>query len=251
MREFLEIMENLSEEKRKYLQELFKNVPYWMLEEIHVCNFPKKKAFVRSGEVADRIYILLDGKVKATELQRYEFVYDYTLFEAIHVFGEMEFYGGYENYISTLVTTTPCLMLEIRKDFYVKWMRKDTVMLLSRVQTMLRDLLDQSQKERIFVFLSGIQRMYYLLVKMFREYAKDGILEVRSTKEELANLAGIDIRTVNRAIKKMIEDGLLVKDGRTIIVNQIQYEEMNRILQTMIDKNGGNENGKEKDNSGL
>lgn len=251
MNEFLEVMESLPEEKKKYLQEMFKNVPYWLLGEIHVRKFPKKKAFVRSGETADRIYILIEGKVKATELQKYEFVYDYTNFEAIHIFGEMEVYAGYETYISTLVTSTSCMMLEIRKDFYVKWMRNDTGMLLFRVQNMLRDLLNQSKKERIFVFLSGTQRMYYLFVKMYREYAKDDILEVKSTKEELANLAGIDIRTVNRAIKKMIEDGLLVKDGRSLIVHQSQYDEMQQILQTMIDKNGGIENGKEKDNPGL
>lgn len=251
MNEFLEVIEKLPEKKKKILQDMFKNAPYWLMEEIHVRNFPRKKVFVTSGEPADRIYILLEGKVKATELQRYEYVYDYTLFEPIHVLGEMEFYAGLENYISTLVTTAPSLLLEIRRDFYIKWMMADTSTLLDRVQNMLQDLLSQSKKERIFVFLTGIQRMYYLLVKMYREYAKDGLLEIRNTKEELANRAGIDIRTVNRAIKKMIEDGLLTKDGWSLMVNQSQYEEMNRILQTMIDKNGGIENGKEKDNPGL
>lgn len=239
MNEFLEIMENVPEEKQTVLREMFKNVPYWLLGEIHVHKVPKKKAFVTSGEPADRIYILIDGKVKATEHQRYEFVYDYTLFEPIHVFGEMEFYAGYENYISTLVTTSPCLMLEMRKDFYVKWMMSDTSTLLDRVQNMLRDLLEQSRKERTFVFLSGTQRMYYLLVKMYREYAKNGLLEVRTTKEELANLAGIDIRTVNRAIRKMIEDGHLEKCGRSLLINEGQYKEMDRVLQTMIDKMEG------------
>lgn len=253
MNEFLEVMECLPAERQKELQELFHSAPYWLLEEFHACTMPKNKEFITAGKPANMIYILLEGKVKAADLHHYSIVYDYTSFEPVHVFGTMEFYMGYENYITTLITGSQCKMLRVSKDLYVKWLMSDTDMLLGQVRTMLRDLNDQSQKERYFILLSGTGRLCYIIEKMYKRHAADGLLTIRATKEELANMAGTDIRTVNRAIKKLTEEELLTKKGRSLLANEEQYEKISEILQTMIEKNGGIRDGKrsKEDHFGL
>lgn len=245
MNEFIRLMDSLTGKKRKELQDLFLGAPYWLLKEFRVRNISKGTEFISSGEPAKNIYVLVEGKVKATDYHRYEFVYDYTAFEPVHVFGAMEFYMDSENYITTLITTTNCVMLEIPREMYIKWLMGDTRMMLKQIRDMLQNLTDESKKERTFVFLNGTQRMYYLVARMYERQAVNGILTIRKTKDELANIAGTDVRTVNRAIKIMSEEQVISKEGRALLVNLEQYQKISRKLKTMIEKTEDN-NGKEE-----
>ncbi|RDU22588.1 Crp/Fnr family transcriptional regulator [Anaerosacchariphilus polymeriproducens] len=229
--ELLNLMEKLPEEKKCVLQELLLNAPYWLLDAFIVVQIPKNTMFIKSGEESKTVYILIDGHVKATDYRIYDVVYDYTWFEPIEIFGAMEFYMGYDAYITTLITMTNCKMLEIPMDLFKKWLLSDVKVVLKQVKDMMQKLDEQSKKERAFLFLNGTERLYYLLVSMYnKQHTADGICEVRLTKEELANYSGVNVRTVNRVIKQMDKNQLIIKEGRKILINEEQCKKMESML---------------------
>lgn len=237
--DFLEVMNSLSGQRKEKLQKIFANVPYWMLEQLKVCNLQKNTAFIKRGEPASMIYVLTAGNVKAADDRLFELVYDYTWFEPVEVFGAMELYMGYDKYITTLITATKCRLIGIPRNLYKECLMKNADMVLEQTRDMMRTLNDQARKEREFQFLSGTERLAYLFLLRYRQHAVDGKLTIRLTREEMAKQSGTNVRTVWRSLREMQDKGLVCKSGRYITIEREQYEKIKERLlkETEIELN--------------
>lgn len=252
MSEFLKLMDHLSGEKKEKLQKLFTNAPYWLIDSFQVINLEKNTTFVTRGEEANAVYVLVSGNVKATDERIYDVAYDYTWFEPIEIFGAMELYMGYDRYIATLITLTKCQLLGISRGLYKKWIMGDSAMMLEQVRDITRKLNDQALKERDFQFLDSSERISYLLLQMYRRYAVDGVCTIRLTRDAMAKQCGINVRTVGRALRKLLDADMLCRSGHYMTINEQQYQKIKEMLskETIID-GGYNDERKEKNNSGL
>lgn len=228
--DFLGVMNSLSGERKEKLQKLFANVPYWMLDRLQVCNLQKNTTFIRRGEPAGMIYVLIAGNVKAADDRIFELVYDYTWFEPLEIFGAMELYMGYDNYITTLITMTKCRLIGIPRNLYKDCLMQNANMVLEQTRNMMRTLNDQARKERDFQFLSGTERLAYLFLWRYRSHAVGGKLTMRLTREEMAKQSGTNVRTVWRALREMHDKGLISKSGRYITIEKEQYEKIREQL---------------------
>lgn len=238
---------SLSVEKFQELQELLANAPKPFLDTATVVKIPKGTAFIEAGEKVGGIYILIKGQVKAADYRMNEVVYDYTWFEPIELFGAMEFYMGYDSYITTLITMTDCMMITFTMREFRQWIEKDVGTMLKQIRVMMNRLNDQSSKERTFMFLSGQERLMYLLVRIYHEHAKDGECQVKITQEELANQSGINLRTATRAIYRLCEEKLLTKKNRKLFISELQCRKMEEHLKVIVD-GGCNDDGEEENN---
>lgn len=236
----------MSEEKQKELRELLAHAPAALMESAEVVHIAKNTVFIDAGEEAERLYILVRGRVKAADYRVNEVVYDYTWFEPIELFGAMEFYMGYHRYITTLITMTNCTMITFTKQVFRQWIEKDVSTMLEQVQVMMKRLNDQSRKERTFMFLSGQERLMYLLTQIYREHGKEGECLVQMTQEELANQSGINLRTATRAIQRLCDEGKLTRKQRKLFISEAQCMDMEKKLKAIVD--GGNNNGGEEEN---
>ncbi len=127
------LSKTLSSQKKQDLQSLFANVPQTLLEEAKIIQIPKNTTFIDAGEEASSIYILIKGRWKAADYRISEVVYDYTWFEPIEMFGAMEFYMGYDQYITTLITTTDCTLITFPSGIFRKWLETDVPTLLDQI----------------------------------------------------------------------------------------------------------------------
>lgn len=127
------LSKTLSPQKKQDLQSLFANVPQTLLEEAKIIQIPKNTTFIDAGEEASSIYILIKGRGKAADYRISEVVYDYTWFEPIEMFGAMEFYMGYDQYITTLITTTDCTLITFPSGIFRKWLETDVPTLLDQI----------------------------------------------------------------------------------------------------------------------
>lgn len=237
----------LSKSKMKRLEEFLKNLPESLKEKAEIVTMPKDTLFIENGKSVNKIYILVKGRVKAADYRINEVVYDYTWFEPIELFGAMEFYMGYEKYITTLITMSECVMITFTMQQFRQWIQNDIDTMLSQVKIMMNRLNDQSSKERAFMFLSGQERLMYVLTKIFHEHEREGECVVQMTQEELANHSGINLRTATRAIQKLCENGKLTKRSRKLFINLEQCSWMEQQLKVIVD--GGCSNDGEEENN--
>lgn len=233
MSEFISLIESLPDESKNCIKEMFMNAPYWLIDSFQVISLPKEHMFIEENQPSNMVYILVSGKVKATDYQVLNVIYDYTWFEPVEIFGAMEFFMDKDKYITSLKTMTECKFLRISRHHFEKWLMSDVSILMSQTKKMLYRLNEQGEKERIFLFLQGIERIYYIFIRLYEMYGSNGTCSIKYTKEEIANYSGVNIRTVTRVLRKLANENYITKDGRRIVITEVQYTQFKNLL---IDK---------------
>lgn len=199
MNEVVKLIQSLPPNDREFLEKILSNAPIWILDAFQIVNFPKDKAFIKENDISSTVYILVEGRVKATDFRMYDIIYDYTWYQPIHIFGAMEFLMGYDTYITTLITMTQCKMLKISRGEFEKWMMNDIQAVLEQTKIATHYLLAQAKKERIFLFIQGVERIYYLLIQSYKLNSENKKCTIYMTRHEMANSLGLNIRTVTFA----------------------------------------------------
>lgn len=232
----VELQNSLTGEKRDYLNRYLNNSPLWFLESMQIVHKEKDSIFIEENAEVDNVYILTEGIVRAIDYRICGIVYDYMWFYAVKVFGAMEILLNMKKYKTTLKTVTDCTMIVISKSTFEKWMLNDINALHMEIESMGSYLLEQARKERLFLFLQGIDRIIYLFTQIYEQADEKKKCVLNLTRVELSERSGLSVKTINRAIKKMEEEGYISRDGNKIIISNKQYLTMKKYLAPIVDQ---------------
>ena len=235
MSELDNVWKYLNDESRIYLEQFLKNAPRWLLEEFQEVLLSKDTEFITESDPANTVYILLTGVVKATDLRVFPVVYDFIRFYPVEIFGAMEFLLGEETYKTTLITVTNCRFLKLSKDQFAKWVLNDINALKMFTASMTKYLLEQCRKERLFMFLQGEERVLLFLNDFYEKNHSDDKVIIDMSRNDLAKGTALSVRTVNRTVKDFIEEGLLMKKGRKLVLPFEKYKEIKNRLADKIE----------------
>ncbi len=230
------LQNSLTGEKKEYLNKYLDNSPLWFLESMQIVRKEKNSIFIEENEEVDNVYILVDGIVKAMDYRICGIVYDYMWFYAIKVFGTMEILLKMEKYKTTLKTVTDCVMVVISKSKFEKWLLNDINALQMEIQSMGSYLLEQARKERAFLFLQGIDRIMYLFTQIYEQHSEGNQCFLHLTRVEISERSGLSVKTINRSIKKMVENGNINKTGNKIMISDKQYYQMKEYLAPILEQ---------------
>ena len=231
-----EIIKNLEPEQADYLSRYLRNAPYYVLESMQIVKKDKNTVFIEENTPSDTIYILAKGVVRAVDYRIKGVAYDYMWFHAVKVFGSMETFFNLPTYKTTLMTVTPCTMLVLTKKNFERWIWDDKNALKMDIEQTGGYLLEQNLSGRIFLFLQGMDRIVYMFVHAFEQEGSEKLLIIEESRQELAERSGFSVKTVNRSIKKMEEEGYIGRKGRKIIVNREHYEKMKEYLDPIMEQ---------------
>lgn len=234
MNSVLAVMNHLKGKEKDELTQLFKNAPVWLLNACTVTDMKKNEIFIREKEPVQTVYILVKGTVKACDFRVLGVAYEYCRYNGVEVLGGMELFINCEEYMTTLICETDCQFITMDKDTFAKWMRSDGNALWFQTGKMTAYLLEENRRERAYLFLQGIDRVY-LFFEFLYERTGEAVCAAKLTRQQISDETGLSIKTINRALRKMSEDGLLVIKGRQIIVNRSQYERMKEETAEKID----------------
>ena len=59
---------------------------------------------------------------------------------------------------------------------------------------------------------------------------------ITASRQEIAERSGLSIKTVNRAVKKMEENGFISRNGRKILISSEQYFKIKSYLDSIVDQ---------------
>lgn len=233
----LPFLKEIDNDRREQFENYFKTAPLWLMETFIVEKMEKGTIFVHEGEPVDMVYFIGKGLIKATDYRIYGIAYDFVLFSKVYAFGGMEIIVGLENYETTLQTVTECIVLKIPKSGFKKWLESDITVLRQESRLMGEYLLEQAKQSRAFLFVQGSNRVALLLVNRYQKYACNGILRIKSDRQELSDFTGLCVKTISRSIKKFKESGLITIEKNDIVINQEQYLRMKEMIAEIFDEN--------------
>ena len=221
------------EEARKF-RTYFESAPGEVLGMLSLEKRYADRYLVEENEPVERIYILLEGQVKAVDFRVKGSAYEYARFNGVSFLGTMECLFEEAQYMTNLITVTPCTLVSLPKKVYEGWLNSDIQVLRREAQNMRQQLLEHSRQSRLLLLLNGMERLIYLLVAKCRSRgeAREFVLSVN--RQELAEQCGSSVKTVNRSMKRLEDGGFLTREGHKVKVTQRQFAAMQEYLDLIF-----------------
>lgn len=189
--------------------------------QLETVTFPRSTAIFSEGELGDRLYIILEGKVK---LGRHAADGRENLLAVMgpaDMFGELSVFdpGPRTASATTVTDTTVATMDRVALRSWIAE-RPDIAEQLLRVLARRLRRTNNSLADLIFTDVPG--RVAKALLQLARQFGTrvDGQLRVTHdlTQEELAQLVGASRETVNKALADFGQRGWLRLEGKSVII---------------------------------
>ena len=231
----LPFLKYIDKGKVEQYKEYFSTAPDWLIESLKLEQLDKEVIFVRENLPVENVYFIVKGSIEAVDYRFQGVVYEFMRFDKVYAMGGMEYIMGMKDYGTTLRTVTKCNVIKLPKKEFAKWMDSDIIALKKEAQRVSEYLYEDARNGRAFLFLNGEERIAMVLSERYEKYSRNGILNVKGGRQRLANATGVCLKTVQRAINKLIDNDYITQDGTRLYVNEEQYKKLKAIVTKQVD----------------
>ena len=201
------------------LIEFINNCPKEIKKELKNRSFKYGEKLLVQNENCDFVYILLKGKIKTYHCDFTGAIYLEDIDSEATIFGELEALINKE-VVTTVEALSQCETLEISKESFIKWIELDNKFSLFISKLIAERNYECCKRERVNAF-------YNLRYRVILNTLHKNNLGI--TKDLLVEGVGSNIRSINRIINQLIEEGILDYNSGKIKVKSIEKlkEEVN------------------------
>lgn len=227
-------LSELTEKQKKQFEDYFETAPNWVLDDCQVAELGKNDVLLRENTAVDTVYFVGKGAFKGIDFRVYGVEYDFMFINGVYALGAMEIILGLSFYQTTLVAVVPSVVVKIPRVTFEKWLTNDAKILRHEVKAFGNSLLEEVRNARLNLFLNGSDRLAMIFAKMYESEEKNGILKIPYTRQELSEISGLCVKTVNRAVKKFWDGGQIGRSGSKITINKEQYQSFKEMLKDIL-----------------
>lgn len=224
--EFTQIIETLDREQTEYLNRFFRECPVEVMQAMQHVTIPEGNTIMKAGMNCAFVWVVFKGAVSGEDIQMPGNVYSFFEHSGINIMGDYEPFAGLKEFQKTIYAMTTCEAFRIPAAVYMKWMRQDQNALFMRAEVFATTLTEEISHERKYLLLNAKDRLALYLLKAYGKWERDGICIVRKTQAELAQRIGMNVRTVQRSIVRLEEEGMLSCQSGKIHISYGQYERL-------------------------
>ncbi|WP_300348502.1 Crp/Fnr family transcriptional regulator [Clostridium sp.] len=204
------------------LIEFIENCPKEIKKELNNRNFNYGEKLLVQNKDCDFVYILLKGKIKTYHSDFTGAIYLEDIDSEATIFGELEALIDKE-VVTTVEALSQCETLEISKEAFVKWMKLDNKFSLFISKLIAERNYECCKRERVNAFYNLRYRVMYIILNTLNKN------NLGITKDLLVEGVGSNIRSINRIINQLVDEGILDYNSGKIKVKSIEKlkEEVN------------------------
>lgn len=222
----------VNDNDKNMLVNLFKNAPSYITDQAVVKNLAPGQALLYADHKAEAIYIHITGKLAGVDTFETGVIYNFMELIPVNIIGEFEAFSGTDNYLINIRAMTHATLISIDTKDFLRWMQEDNgaLYIICRLQALKLSL--ELKINREYLFLDSYDRlMLYLYQYCKKASSNTTITAIRKKRSEIADEIGFCVKTINRAINKLENDGL-ISGGRNIIeISPVQFSLIQKDLQ--------------------
>ncbi|WP_270252036.1 Crp/Fnr family transcriptional regulator, partial [Clostridium perfringens] len=197
------------------LIEFINNCPKEIKKELKNRSFKYGEKLLVQNENCDFVYILLKGKIKTYHCDFTGAIYLEDIDSEATIFGELEALINKE-VVTTVEALSQCETLEISKESFIKWIELDNKFSLFISKLIAERNYECCKRERVNAFYNLRYRVMYIILNTLHKN------NLGITKDLLVEGVGSNIRSINRIINQLIEEGILDYNSGKIKVKSIE-----------------------------
>ncbi|MBV8048618.1 MAG: Crp/Fnr family transcriptional regulator [Paludibacterium sp.] len=199
-------------EQERGIYELLKGCPYEVLKEFSVVRCRKGEFRLNQGQVYDSLYIVVSGLVRIYVMTESGRKYTLAIYKQGNYIGEHEIFDQ-RPYSCFVEAISDVVLLRLKREPFIRWLGQDRQISDSFTRSLCHQIYMLSEKAGTDTLYSLRQRICQYLVAAA---ARDR--RVALDREELGELMGVATRSVNRILKSLREEGLIVAEGHDIVI---------------------------------
>ncbi len=221
---FREIIEKLGKEQSVYLSDFFRDCPGEVVQAMQYVKIPRGQTILQAGRGCEYVWVVIKGEVSGEDIQMTGNVYSFFEQSGIGIIGDYELFAGLPETQKTVGAATDCEALRIPSAVYMKWVKQDRNTLFMRAQVLARTLAKEISNERKYLLLNARDRLVLYLTGAYGKWGGDGECVLKKTQAQLAQRIGMNVRTVQRSILRLEQEGFISYRSGRIHISRQQYE---------------------------
>lgn len=229
-KEIEQILRQIPDEHTAYFKDYFASAPDDVLSAMSLETRKVGRILVEENDQIEKLYVLLEGQVRAVDFRVKGTSYEYAHFGPVTLLGSMECLFDMDHYATTLITDTACTLVSIPRGLFEKWLKNNPDAMRKEAQSMKSYLLDYTRESRVMMLLNGTERLIYLLTNMCEKMGRREEYILAINRQELAEQTGSSVKTINRSMKKLEENDMVLRVGHKVKITQNQYVAMKEYL---------------------
>lgn len=221
-------MKNINEIIEKIKQnEFFKCIDDAKIEIIiselsHVFRkYSKGQIIANEGDVCKSLGLVLEGVV---EVQRIYSSGKQIVLKRMgegEVFGEAIVFSETNEYPATIIASSDCMLLYLKKDDIIKLCLNEEIILNNFITLLSNKIFILNRKIKTISFKTIRQKVVNFILEQSKNQ-NDIILKLKISKEQIASLLGIPRPSLSRELMKLRDDGLIEFDRNNIKIMDIE-----------------------------
>lgn len=223
-REYLfELIKKKGCDRQTYLMDLFKYVPEGTVKEMELKIVHKNEAVISAGDPSDYIYFMIHGQVVGLDYHQTGYVYSFMDFTKMNILGDFEAFGDVSNYDITLWAVEDCVLIRLSKNSYLNWVRHDENALFLRIRDIVSTLSLERKGDREYIHMNCKDRLVMYLINSYKKSSNHERIKIKKTQAELADKIGFNVRSIQRNIAALEDEGFITVESGKITVSKAQY----------------------------
>ena len=215
-----DLLKETKETHHSLLKQLFASCPDEVMQQLQLIRLRKNQNLISTYQTSSPVFVLLDGRLQAIEERVVDIPYSFTELQPVDIVGDYELFTGMEGHYVTLKTMEASLCARLSAASYLQWMKTDANALFLRTQMLMKELSVQTQLQRQYLFMDNRTRLLLFLLRSLKEQGG----RLHATRERIAASIGCSVRTCNRIILALSQEGLV-----DCIHGKLQISELQRI----------------------
>ena len=194
--------------------------------------FQPGETVVRKGERADHIYLITAGRLRVSNEFESGQRYTFASLAVPDIIGDLEVLAGQECFAATNEAVTECQVLSMTAETFLHWMRTDNDFAVAVARLLAAKMYPTSNEAGRVKFQPSQERFEEYLAKRLGDIETD-LFILHTSRQQIADDIGTSVKTVNRCVTKMRDDGDLSLLHGKITLNRQQQDRLRSLLATV------------------
>ncbi|MBQ1809127.1 MAG: Crp/Fnr family transcriptional regulator [Selenomonas sp.] len=194
----------------------------------HKIFFPGE-SIVRKGEEARHVYLITRGTIRVSNEFASGQRFTFGTLDVPDLIGDLEVLAGQKLYSASTEVSTQCEVIAMRSETFLQWMRIDNDFALAVAQLLAAKMYPTSNEAGRVKFLPSLNRLQTYLLKRLGDIDTD-LFILHTSRQQIADDIGTSVKTVNRGVVKLKDEGLITLLHGKITMNKAQQVAMKNSL---------------------
>jgi len=216
---------------KKHMTKILTGMPPEIKEKVEFIHVPENTTLLKRGEEINNIYMILSGVVRVGNWSVDRLIFALSTIQDDEIVGEMEVLAGVNTAYFNIITGTNCFLCKLAKEEFFYWLERDAYFAKWLAEVNAKRHCNNTYLFDEYTYLDVNHKFQLLLYRsLYEEVKKKGNALLEMTRQELAELMGTSLRSINRVIKQLKDEGAIDIIKGKIYLETIHIEYIRNVL---------------------